>query len=141
MKTIKFIFICFFVFLTTTPVFTQNRAQSTDTMNDMTEDIISAFQNGDSKVINEYLNSNIELIIADKNDVFSKPQASVIITNFFKVNKVSSFQLLHKGKKESASFIIGSLKTNINSYRVYVLTRTPESKTVIQQLRIEPTNE
>ena len=76
-----------------------------------------------------------------KNDVFSKQQASGIITDFFRTNKVSSFQLLHKGNKEATSFAIGEIKTNTGNYRVYVLTRKSGNQTVIQQLRIELSND
>lgn len=141
MKTVKLILIGVFAFLLSSVVFAQTKEQSKDTTHDVNTQIIMALQKGDSQIINLYLNSNVELIVGDKNDVFSKPQASAIITNFFHANKVVSFKLLHKGEKEAASFIIGSLKTNVNSYRVYVLTRTPKDKIVIQQLRIEPTNE
>ena len=73
----------------------------------------------------------------NKNDVFSKPQATEIIADFFRKNKVNSFQLLHKGNKDAASFVIGTLKTSTGNFRLYVLTRKNE----IQQLRIEPSND
>ena len=104
-------------------------------------DIISALDNGDAAKLSAYLNSNVELVIGTKNDVFSKQQATGIIADFFRTNRVSSFQVLHKGNKEAASFAIGELKTNGGTYRVYVLTRKSGSQTVIQQLRIEPSND
>jgi hypothetical protein len=100
-------------------------------------DIISALNNGDSGQLSGYLNANVELVIDSKNDVFSKQQATGIITDFFRKNHVTGFQLLHKGNKDAASFAIGTLKTSSVTYRVYVLTRKNE----IQQLRIEPSND
>ncbi|OIP83355.1 MAG: hypothetical protein AUK44_05485 [Porphyromonadaceae bacterium CG2_30_38_12] len=105
--------------------------------NEVSSDIIAALDNGNSSQINVYLSENVELAIGNKNDVFSKPQASSIISDFFRNNKVSSFQLLHKGNKDAANFAIGTLKTASGSYRVYILTR----KQLIQQLRIESTND
>ena len=101
------------------------------------EEIYSAIKAGNSKVLAKYFNANVELVIDNKNDVFSKQQASGIIADFFRKNKVSDFQLLHKGTKDAASFAIGTLKTASGNFRVYVLTRKNE----IQQLRIEPSND
>ena len=99
--------------------------------------IISALDSGNASQLSGYLNDNVELVIGNQNDVFSKQQATGIIADFFRKNKVSGFQLLHKGNKDAASFAIGTLKTNSGNFRVYVLTRKNE----IQQLRIEPSNE
>ena len=112
-------------------------AQSTE----VPSDIISALNSGDAAKLSGYLNTNVELVIGSKNDVFSKQQASGIIADFFRTNRVSSFQVLHKGNKEAASFAIGELKTSGGIYRVYVLTRKSGSQPVIQQLRIEPSND
>lgn len=100
-------------------------------------EIMTAFDDGNVSQLTKYLNANVELVIETKNDVFSKQQASSIIADFFRKNKVLNFQLLHKGNKDAASFAIGVLKTTTGNFRVYVLTRKNE----IQQLRIEPSND
>ena len=134
MKTMKFLLISALMLVCTLPVVT---AQSSE----VPSDIISALDNGDAAKLSAYLNANVELVIGNKNDVFSKQQATGIIADFFRTNRVSSFQVLHKGNKEAASFAIGELKTTGGTYRVYVLTRKSGSQTVIQQLRIEPSND
>ena len=134
MKTMKFLLISALMLVCTLPVVT---AQSSE----VPSDIISALDNGDAAKLSAYLNANVELVIGNKNDVFSKQQATGIIADFFRTNRVSSFQVLHKGNKEAASFAIGELKTTCGTYRVYVLTRKSGSQTVIQQLRIEPSND
>lgn len=130
----KFLLISALMLVCTLPVVT---AQSSE----VPSDIISALDNGDAAKLSAYLNANVELVIGNKNDVFSKQQATGIIADFFRTNRVSSFQVLHKGNKEAASFAIGELKTTGGTYRVYVLTRKSGSQTVIQQLRIEPSND
>ncbi len=104
---------------------------------EVSSEIISALNEGNTVLLSNFLNSNVELVIDNKNDVFSKLQSTSIIADFFRKNRVSSFQLLHKGNKDLASFAIGVLKTSSGNFRVYVLTRKNE----IQQLRIEPSNE
>ncbi len=129
MKTIKLILLSA-CFLLAVPVM---KAQSVEVPNE----IISALNNGDARQLSNYLNSNVELFIENKNDVFSKSQATEIIAEFFRKNRINSFQLLHKGNKDAASFVIGTLKTASGNFRLYVLTRKNE----IQQLRIEPSND
>ncbi len=129
MKTIKFFFLCAVVFCAIPLVDAQTA--------EVPSNIIAALNDGDAGQLSSHLNTNVELVIDNKNDVFSKQQATGIIADFFRKNRVNNFQLLHKGNKDAASFAIGILKTSTGSFRVYVLTRKNE----IQQLRIEPSNE
>ena len=133
MKSIKLVLLSFLMLCALPNV----AAQSSE----VSSEIISALDKGDAGKLSAYLNTNVELVVGNKNDVFSKQQASGIITDFFRTNKVSSFQLLHKGNKEATSFAIGEIKTNTGNYRVYVLTRKSGNQTVIQQLRIELSND
>jgi hypothetical protein len=129
MKTIKFLVLSLCLVCAVPAIHAQSAEVSSD--------IISAIGSGNASQLSEYLNDNVELVIENKNDVFSKQQATGIIADFFRKNKANSFQLLHKGNKDAASFAIGMLKTSTGTYRVYVLTRKNE----IQQLRIEPSND
>ena len=133
MKTIKLVLLSFLMLSALPNVVAQS--------SEVSSEIISALDKGDAGKLSAYLNTNVELVVGNKNDVFSKQQASGIITDFFRTNKVSSFQLLHKGNKEATSFAIGEIKTNTGNYRVYVLTRKSGNQTVIQQLRIELSND
>jgi hypothetical protein len=108
---------------------------------EVSSEITNALSKGDATTLSSYFNDNVELVIGNVNDVFSKQQATGIITDFFRKNKVSSFQVLHKGTKDASAFSIGTLKAGNNSYRVYVLVRKSASRQLIQQLRIESTND
>jgi hypothetical protein len=99
--------------------------------------VIAALKEGNAGLLAANLNNNVELVIGNQNDVYSKQQASVILADFFRKNRVNGFDLLHKGNKDAASFGIGTLKTSAGNYRVYFLIRKNE----IQQLRIETSND
>ena len=129
MKTIRLLLLSI-CFLCVIPVI---EAQSIE----VPANIIAALNTGDAGQLSNHLNSYVELFIDNKNDVFSKAQSTEIIANFFRKNHVTSFQLLHKGNKDAASFVIGTLKTTSGNFRLYVLTRKNE----VQQLRIEPSND
>ncbi len=133
MKSIKFILISVILMFVIHLGYAQN--------SDVSSEIAMALNNGDATRLSVQMNSNIELVIGNKNDVFSKQQATGIISDFFKKNKVGSFVVLHNGKKESSGFTIGTLKTNNGDYRVYILTRKTGNQTLIQQLRIETSND
>lgn len=104
-------------------------------------EVVAAISQGNAGKLTPFLGTNVELVIGNKNDVYSKHQAVEIISDFFKKNTVRNFQVLHSGAKDTSSFAIGTLKTSTSTYRVYILTRKAGAKTVIQQLRIEPSNE
>ena len=133
MKSIKLVLLSFLMLCALPHVVAQS--------SEVSSEIITALDKGDAAKLSAYLNANVELVVGNKNDVFSKQQATGIITDFFRTIKVSSFQLLHKGNKEATSIAIGEIKTNTGNYRVYVLTRKSGNQTVIQQLRIEISND
>jgi len=104
-------------------------------------DIISAFKDGDANRLSAYLNDNVELVMENNNNIFSKQQTLTILSDFFKKNKVNGFQVLHQGEKETSNFIIGTLKTSNDDFRVYILMRKANNKTLILQIRIEKNDE
>lgn len=129
MKHLKIFLPAFLLLLTTSYVAAQKA--------EVPAGVISALNKGDAGELSSYLNTNVELVIENKNDVFSRQQASGIIADFFRKNRTTGFRVLHQGNKDAASFAIGILKTSTGIFRVYVLTRN----NLIQQLRIEPSND
>lgn len=132
MRILKLLFICSILFI-------PNVLLSQTTV--IPSDIILSFNNGDASRLSNYLNDNVELVLDNNNNVYSKQQTLTILTDFFKKNKVNSFQVLHQGEKEASNFVIGTLKTSNGNFRVYILMRKTNNKTLILQLRIEPSNE
>lgn len=132
MKPTRFIF---FIFLISTPLFAT--VSFADPGNDIPEGIISAIKSGNSSGLAAFFNANVELVILDKEDVYSKVQAEQIVKDFFSKNKPSNFTILHQGGKEGAKYAIGSLVTNTGTYRVYFLIKNTGKKPVIHQFRIE----
>ncbi len=99
--------------------------------------IVESMRQGNASKISQYLNKNVELIIANKKDIYSKQQAVGILNDFFKTNPVKNFNLAHNSGKSASSFMIGSLSTTKGNFRVYILTRNVNNTTLIQQIRIE----
>ncbi len=104
---------------------------------DAIPDIVAGFNSGYSDAIAEHLNDNVELVIKNANNVFTKQQTKNILTDFFKKNPPLRFSIMHRGDKENAQFVIGNLETTNGTYRVYFLIK----KNLVQQLRIEGSND
>ena len=83
------------------------------------------------------MNETVELVILEKENVYSKTQAEQILKNFFVSHKPTSFEVLHNGGSDKSKYYIGTLKTERKAFRVYYLLKTKNDKTLIYQLRIE----
>ena len=129
----KIIYVLFILLATVMPSYAQP---------DIDPGIIDALSKGNAVALSAHFNENIELVLGTTNNVFSKKQATGIVADFFRKNKVTSFQVLHKGAKENSAFTICTLRSGSSNYRVYVLVRkTADEKQLIQQLRIELSND
>lgn len=101
------------------------------------EGVFAAIKTGNAKELAKFFNTNIELAILDKEDIYSKTQAEVIIGDFFKQNPVTGFSTVHQGGKEGSQYVIGNLTTSKGNYRVYIYVKEVSQKAVISQMRIE----
>lgn len=105
---------------------------------DIPPKIFDAMKVGNAAELAKHFNSSVELVILDKDDVYSKQQAEQILKSFFEKNKVKTFTLLHQGGKEGAQYAIGNLETVTGKiFRVYFLVKESGGTPLIHQLRIE----
>ncbi len=104
-------------------------------------DITVAFKVGNAKELSRFFNTTIELVILDKEDVYSKIQAEQILDKFFIDYYPKSFKFIHQGGKGESQFAIGQLVTFNGTFRVYLLVKKKHDKPFIHQLRIEEENE
>lgn len=102
-----------------------------------TDEIIASLKSGNSKTLSQFFNPNVELVVLENDNVYSKAQAEQIVGHFFESNRPESFTLMHQGGKEGAKYVIGNLKTANGTFRVYFLLKKNGGKDYIHQLRIE----
>ena len=111
------------------------------TYNHIPEGIVTAFKSGNASAVSVYFGQSVELTMFDKEQIYSKTQAQVILKNFFSENPPSSFEIIHEGGKETSKYAIGTLKTTHgNSFRITLLLKNTDENTYIHQLRIEKDN-
>ena len=101
------------------------------------DEIVISIQNGNDVTLASFFNENVELVVQDHDDVYSKSQAQQIVAEFFKANKPKQFSIIHQGGKDGARYAIGSLTTSTGIFRVYFLLKTKDNNSYIHQLRIE----
>ena len=106
------------------------------------DEIYSAIRAGNSKVLAKYFNSNVELVILDKEGVYSRTQAEYIIREFFNKNIPTNLIKRHEGKsgKEASKYVICTLSTSKGQYRVYFVMKNSNGEFTIHQFRIENDN-
>lgn len=102
------------------------------------ENISTAIKVGNFKELARYFDVKVDMAVLNKENSYSKAQAELIVKDFFDKNKVSGYQVIHRGRsRDGAQYAIGSLTTATGTYRTYVLTKGEGDKTRIQQLRFE----
>lgn len=101
------------------------------------DEIILSLKSGNAKVLSDYFNQNVELVVLENDNVYSKAQAQQIVNNFFASYQPEGFAVIHNGGKEGAKYVIGNLSTNKGKFRVYFLLKQNQGNDYIHQLRIE----
>lgn len=108
---------------------------------DIPEGIALSVKAGNAAELAKYFYTNIELVILDKEDVYSKAQAEQILRKFFTDHHPTSFKIIFEGGKETSQYAIGSLTTSTGNFRVYFLIKDQDGSPLIHQLRIEREDE
>ncbi len=112
-------------------------------LSDITDDVSSAVKTGNASNVAKYFSANVDVKILEKEDVYSKAQAELILKDFFSKNPVKSFSVIHKGtSKNGDQFAIGTYEnTSGKKFRSYFLFKKEGSNLTIQQLRFETQDE
>lgn len=108
---------------------------------DIPDGIVTSLKTGNAKELAKHFNANIDLTLIDKQEIYSKTQAELILKEFFVKNTPSNFTIIHQGEKEGSKYVIGNLTTSKGTFRVSLFLKNQDNTQVIQQLRIESGNE
>ena len=110
---------------------------------DISDDVAAAVKTGNAASVSKFFSANVDLKILDKEDVYSKAQAELILKDFFAKNPIKSFAVIHKGtSKNGDQFAIGTFESaNGKKFRSYFLFKKEGAALTIQQLRLEEQDE
>ncbi len=102
------------------------------------ENIAAAIQAGNAKELAKYFDSNVDITVYNKEEMYSKTQAEMVVKDFFSKNPPSSFRIIHKGTSNQGSeYAIGTLVTNVGSFRTYIYVKQKAAGYSIQEIRFE----
>jgi hypothetical protein len=123
--------VCILFFFAVIVEFSTASAQQPSTL----ETIISSLEKGSITQLSAAFSQNIEIVVGDKELNCTAKEATVFLNDYFSTNKITHFQANHKGSRDSANFIIGTLTTDNGLFRIFLLIRGKQA--LIQQIRIE----
>lgn len=104
----------------------------------ISNELSNALKTGNSNRVAAFFENSVDLSIPNNEGVYSKMQAQLILKTFFLKNKPSDFTVVHNGNSKNNSFYsIGNLKTNTGTFRVYILYKETDGKTIVLELKIE----
>jgi hypothetical protein len=102
------------------------------------DEIGAAIKSGSAESVSKFFAPMVDLTIIDKEGNYSRQQASQILKDFFAKHPVKDFRIIHRGEaKDGSKYAIGTLSTNLGSFRVYFLIKKSGDKMLMQQLRFE----
>lgn len=106
---------------------------------DISDDVASAVKTGNAASVARFFSAKVDMRILDKEELYSKAQAELILKDFFVKNPIKSFAIIHKGtSKNGDQFAIGTYESSTGKkFRTYFLFKKEGTSLTIQQLRIE----
>ena len=97
-----------------------------------------AIQTGNSKELSKYFDNTVEITIFEKEEMYSKAQAEMVLKDFFSKNKPASFKIIHNGTSgQGSQYGIGTLITDKGSFRTYIYLKQKGTTPFIEELRFE----
>jgi ribosome biogenesis GTPase A len=105
---------------------------------DTFDEVIAAIKTSNTKDIAKHFNNNVELTVLNKEGVYSKQQAEIILKNFFAENPPKNVTLQHKGSSAQGSrYAIAIYESTQSKYRVYIFMKETGGYASIHELRFE----
>jgi hypothetical protein len=102
------------------------------------ESITAAIQAGNAKQLAQYFDNNVDITVYNKEEMYSRTQAELVIKDFFSKNTPTSFKIIHKGASNQGSeYAIGTLVTSVGSFRTYIYIKQKGTSYFIQEIRFE----
>lgn len=104
------------------------------------DDVIVSLKSGNAAKLAAHFSDNVELVVLDNENVYSKAHAQQVLGDFFKKYPPKNFTIIHQGGKDGSNYAIGNLQVASEKFRVYFLIKSKNGASYIHQLRIERQN-
>ncbi len=101
-------------------------------------ELLGALKTNNAKSVAGMFGQNVSLSIKNDSGYYSKFQAEVILTDFFRSSKTTEVKQVQRTNRSNSSFyIVYQIKTNQGSFRVFVKFNQTGGEAQINELRIE----
>ena len=103
------------------------------------DDVCRAIGGGNVAELSAFMDEEVELSILNEEELYTREQATAVLTKFFKENAPSSFGKVHYGlsKGKDAEYCIGTLATNNGTFRVYIYVAKTAGGVMLQELKFD----
>jgi hypothetical protein len=101
------------------------------------EEIIVSLKSGNSSQLSTFFDNTVEITLPEKSNSYSRNQAEVIIRDFFTLNQVKNFEILHKGENMGSLYCIGTLITKNGIFRTTIYLKQKGDRQMLQEIRFE----
>jgi hypothetical protein len=99
-----------------------------------------AIVSGDAATLSSFFGSQVEVTIKDREDIYSKDQATFVVREFFQNYPVRSFKILHKGSSSNTYYAVGEYYSTRGKFDTNVFIKRSGNTYVIEQIRFELEN-
>jgi len=101
----------------------------------------TALKSGSSRELSQYFNRMIELNINGEKSNYSRPQAELMLRDFFKRYPPTDFEYIHRGaSREGLQYAIGKYSYGKGSFRVYMLVKKFDGSYLIDTIDFSKEN-
>ena len=105
------------------------------------DDIVKAFEQGQASLLTNHLSEEVSTCILNQQSRVKKQEAVEKIADFFKTIQIQSFKIKHTSVRDESGYIIGSLQSTKDKYRVNCCFKKENNNFFIHQIRIDKANE
>lgn len=101
------------------------------------DEVIQAFKTANASAIARYFDQTVEISFPEKSNSYSRSQAEMVMKDFFSVNGLKGFNLLHKGENAGSEYFIGQMQGKTRAFRVTVFLKQKDKNLLVQEVRFE----
>lgn len=101
------------------------------------DEVIGAMKAGNASEVAKFFDNTVEINMPEKSNSYSRSQAELVLKDFFAINSVKSFDVLHKGENSGSQYCIGTLVTRNGSFRTTIFMKQKGDKQLLQEITFE----
>ncbi|HRN91185.1 MAG TPA: DUF4783 domain-containing protein [Ferruginibacter sp.] len=101
------------------------------------DDVLSALKSGNATQVAKYFDKTVDITLPGKSNNYSKSQAEVVLKDFFRINSIRAFNVIHQGENAGSQYCIGNLVTSNGTFRTTIFMKQKGEKQALQELRFE----